>query len=52
MKKGKVALEYLPTDQMRTDPLTKPLSGEKINKTIRDMGYYRLIRGNLDCSLL
>ena len=38
VKKGKVALEYLPTDQMRADPLTKPLSGEKINKTMRDMG--------------
>ena len=38
VKKGKVALEYLSTDQMRADPLTKPLSGEKINKTMRDMG--------------
>ena len=38
VKKGKIALEYLPTDQMRADPLTKPLSGEKINKTMRDMG--------------
>ena len=38
VKKGKVSFEYLLTDQMKVDPLTKPLNGEKINKTIRDMG--------------
>lgn len=30
VKKGKVSLEYLPTNQMLADPLTKPMSGEKI----------------------
>ena len=37
VKKDKVAPEYLPTDQMCADLLTKPLSDEKINKTIRNM---------------
>lgn len=38
IKKGKVMLEYLPTNQMLADPLTKPLSGDKIKKVMRDMG--------------
>ena len=38
VKKGKLVLEYLPTQVMLADPLTKPLSGERIWKTSREMG--------------
>jgi hypothetical protein len=38
IKRGKIALEYLPTKQMLADPLTKSLSGDKITKVMRDMG--------------
>ncbi|KAF2290987.1 hypothetical protein GH714_017912 [Hevea brasiliensis] len=38
VKKGKVSIEYLLTDQMVADPLTKPLSGEKIKKVMGNMG--------------
>ena len=38
VKKGKVFVGYLPTNQMLADHLTKPLSGEKILKAMRNMG--------------
>ena len=38
VKKGKIVLQFLPTKQMLADPLTKPLSGDKITKTMRGIG--------------
>ena len=38
MKKENVVLQYLPMKQMLIDPLTKPLSSNKIIKTVRGIG--------------
>lgn len=48
VKKGKVTIEYLPTDQMLADPLTKPLSGEKIKKIMGVMGLLPIKEDRLD----
>lgn len=35
VKKGKVVIEYLPTELMLTDPLTKRLTREKLSKALK-----------------
>lgn len=38
VKKERIVVEYMPTDQMLADPLTKPLPGDRISNVMRGMG--------------